>query len=70
VVSAGEHLVAVAGSHSLCYRVIHLKEGADATFYYSSVLGAGAHRFREADADLHEGVCMADHRTPRPFHNS
>lgn len=65
VVSAGEHLVAVAGSHSRCYRVIHLKEGADATLYYSSVLGAGAHRFREADADLHEGVWLTTARPGR-----
>ncbi|MEV3964489.1 hypothetical protein AB0M34_26995 [Nocardia sp. NPDC050193] len=65
VVSAGEHLVAVAGSHSRCYRVIHLKEGADATFCYSSVLGAGSHRFREADADLHEGAWLTTARPGR-----
>ncbi|MEV3965531.1 hypothetical protein AB0M34_32425 [Nocardia sp. NPDC050193] len=65
VVSAGEHLIAVAGSHSRCYRRVHLTEGANVTLYYSSVLGADAHRFREADADLHEGVWLATARPGR-----
>ncbi|MGI5219195.1 hypothetical protein [Nocardia sp. CA-290969] len=55
-IAAGEHLVAVAGSHSRCYRRLDLVEGETVTLYFSSVLGNGAHRFREPDADLYEGV--------------
>ncbi|WP_280397853.1 hypothetical protein [Nocardia carnea] len=57
-ITAGEHLVAVAGSHSRCYRRLHLVEDETVTLYYSSVLGSGAHRFREPDADVHEGVWL------------
>ncbi|WP_416566355.1 hypothetical protein [Nocardia testacea] len=35
------------------------------TLYYSSVLEVDAHRFREADADLHEGVWLATARPGR-----
>ncbi|WP_040790944.1 hypothetical protein [Nocardia paucivorans] len=61
-VPAGMRLVAVGSSHSRCYRRVEARAGERITLRYSGVLGAGAHAYRESDAQMYEGVWFGPRR--------
>ena len=52
--SPGEHLIAVTGSHSRCYKTVHLERGERIDLDYSSVIGATAHEHYEAGNQAHD----------------
>ncbi|GAA2285816.1 hypothetical protein GCM10009853_046030 [Glycomyces scopariae] len=50
----GEYLIAVAGSHSRCYRVVEVRAGERVELDYASVIGDTAHRYSLAGNDVRD----------------
>ncbi|WP_335992244.1 hypothetical protein [Glycomyces sp. MUSA5-2] len=61
----GTHLIAVASSHSRCYRQVHLGRGDRIELDYASIIGDTAHRYREAGAEIRELTAFAPRRSGR-----
>ncbi len=60
--SPGEHLIAVTGSHSRCYKTVHLERGQRIDLDYSSVIGATAHEHYEAGNRVYDLTSFGERR--------
>jgi hypothetical protein len=59
----GEHLIAVTGSHSRCYRTVNLERGQRIDLDYTSIIGATAHRHYEAGNQTHDLTRFRERRS-------
>lgn len=61
----GQHLIAVTSSHSRCYRTVILDRGDRTELDYTSVIGATAHRYREAGSEIRDLTAFEPRRRER-----
>lgn len=58
----GRHLIAVTSSHSRCYQTVDLRRGERRELDYASILGATAHWYAEAGAQIRDLTAFGPRR--------
>lgn len=59
----GRHLIAVTSSHSRCYQMVELRRGERRELDYASILGATAHWYAEAGAQIRDLTAFGPRRS-------
>ncbi|RRS01413.1 hypothetical protein [Glycomyces terrestris] len=61
-VDPGDHLIAVASSHSRCYQTVDLEAGERRELDYASIIGSTAHWYAEAGAQIRDLTAFGPRR--------